>query len=136
MRTYRPEIHGVPPSMMQQLLDAKIPKEDLSSLKSMGSGAAPLDPSVQAAFEDRYGIPVLVSYSATEFGGPVVGMTLELHKEFGRKKLGTVGRKFPGCDIRIVDAEDAHVLAPNEEGLLEVLLRASSLTGSARPILA
>ena len=121
VRTYRPEMHGVPPSMMQQLLDAKIPKEDLSSLKSMGSGAAPLDPSVQAAFEDRYGIPVLVSYGATEFGGPVVGMTLELHKEFGRKKLGTVGRKFPGCDIRIVDAEDAHVLAPNEEGLLEVL---------------
>ena len=111
VRTYRPETHGVPPSMMQQLLDAKIPKEDLSSLKSMGSGAAPLDPSVQAAFEDHYGIPVLVSYGATEFGGPVVGMTLELHKEFGRKKLGTVGRKFPGCDIRIVDAEDAHVLS-------------------------
>ena len=36
VRTYRPESHGVPPSMMQQLLDAKIPREDLSSLKSMG----------------------------------------------------------------------------------------------------
>ena len=121
VKTYRPEAHGVPPSMMQLLLEAKIPKEDLSSLKSMGSGAAPLDPTVQAAFEDHYGIPVLVSYGATEFGGPVAGMTLELHKEFGRKKLGTVGRKFPGCDIRIVDPQDAHVLGPNEEGLLEVL---------------
>jgi long-chain acyl-CoA synthetase len=121
VKRYRPETHGVPPSMMQQLLDAKIPKEDLSSLRSMGSGAAPLDPTVQAAFEDYYGIPVLVSYGATEFGGPVAGMNLELHQEFGRKKLGTVGRRFPSCDIRIVDSEDAHVLGPNEEGLLEVL---------------
>jgi acyl-coenzyme A synthetase/AMP-(fatty) acid ligase len=121
VKAFRPESHGVPPSMMRQLLDAKIPKEDLSSLKSMGSGAAPLEPSVQAAFEDHYGIPVIVSYGATEFGGPVVGMNLALHKEFGRKKLGTVGRKFPGCDIRIVDADDARLLGPNEEGLLEVL---------------
>jgi long-chain acyl-CoA synthetase len=121
VRTYRPETHGIPPSMMRQLLEAKIPKEDISSLKSMGSGAAPLDPTVQAAFEDHYGIPVLVSYGATEFGGPVAGMNLELHEEFGRKKLGTVGRKFPTCDIRIIDPEDAHVLGANEEGLLEVL---------------
>jgi long-chain acyl-CoA synthetase len=121
VKTFRPDTHGIPPSMMQQLLDAKIPKEDLSSLTSMGSGAAPLDPSVQAAFEDHYGIPVIVSYGATEFGGPVVGMNLELHKQFGRSKLGTVGRKFPGCDVRIVDSQDGHVLGPNEDGLLEVL---------------
>ncbi len=121
VKTYRPESHGVPPSMMQQLLDANVPDEDLSSLKSMGSGAAPLDPNVQAAFEDRYGIPVLVSYGATEFGGPVVGMSLDLHRQYGRKKLGTVGRKYPGCDVRIVDPEDGHVLGPDKEGLLEVL---------------
>jgi long-chain acyl-CoA synthetase len=121
VKMYRPETHDVPPSMMKHLLDADIPKDDLKFLVSMGSGAAPLDPAVQAAFEDKYGIPVLVSYGATEFGGPVVGMTLELHNAFGRSKLGTVGRKFPGCDVRIVDPQDGHVLAANEEGLLEVL---------------
>lgn len=120
VKTYRPARQGVPPSMMQQLIDMRVPKEDLASLKAMGSGAAPLDPKVQAAFEDLYGIPVLVSYGATEFGGPVVDMPLELHKQFGRSKLGTVGRPRPGCDVRIVDPEDGHVLAPNEEGLLEV----------------
>ncbi|MFT4025488.1 MAG: fatty acid--CoA ligase family protein [Novosphingobium sp.] len=121
VKTFRPESHGVPPSMMQQLLDLSPPKEDLASLKSMGSGAAPLDPSVQKAFEDRYGIPVLVSYGATEFGGPVAGMDLATHKEFGRAKLGTVGRKFPNCDLRIVDPETGAPLAPGEVGLLEVL---------------
>lgn len=120
IKTFRPESHGVPPSMMQQLLDLNPPKDDLASLKSMGSGAAPLDPSVQKAFEDRYGIPVLVSYGATEFGGPVAGMDLATHKEFGRAKLGTVGRKFPGCDIRIVDPETGAPLSAGEVGLLEV----------------
>jgi long-chain acyl-CoA synthetase len=120
VKRYRPEKHGIPPSMMQQLLDADIPAEDLSSLKEMGSGAAPLDPAVQAAFEDRYGIPVIVSYGATEFGGPVAGMDVETHRTFGRSKLGTVGRKFPGCDIRVVDPDSGRVLGPDEEGLLEV----------------
>lgn len=120
VKTFRPESHGVPPSMMQQLLDMNVPAEDLASLKSMGSGAAPLDPSVQKAFEDRYGIPVLVSYGATEFGGPVAGMDLATHKQFGRAKLGTVGRAFSNCDLRIVDPESGAVLGSGEVGLLEV----------------
>ena len=120
VKTFRPETHGVPPSMMQQLLDLDVPAEDLASLKSMGSGAAPLDPSIQKAFEDHYGIPVLVSYGATEFGGPVAGMDLATHKQFGRAKLGTVGRKFPNCDLRIVDPDSGEPLGPGEVGLLEV----------------
>ena len=120
VKTFRPESHGVPPSMMQQLLDLNVPKEDLASLKQMGSGAAPLSPAVQKAFEDRYGIPVLVSYGATEFGGPVAGMSLDLHKQYGRTKLGTVGKAFPGCGIRIVDADSGSPLGPDEAGLLEV----------------
>ena len=52
VKTYRPQSHGIPPSMMQQLLDANVPQEDLASLKSMGSGAAPLDPAVQARAQD------------------------------------------------------------------------------------
>jgi acyl-CoA synthetase (AMP-forming)/AMP-acid ligase II len=120
VKTFRPESHGIPPSMMQQLLDLDVPKEDLASLKQMGSGAAPLAPAVQKAFEDRYGIPVIVSYGATEFGGPVCGMNLDLHRQYGRAKLGTVGRAFPGCGIRVVDPESGAVLGPNEPGLLEV----------------
>jgi acyl-CoA synthetase (AMP-forming)/AMP-acid ligase II len=120
VKTFRPESHGIPPSMMQQLLDLDVPKEDLASLKQMGSGAAPLSPAVQKAFEDRYGIPVIVSYGATEFGGPVCGMNLDLHKQYGRAKLGTVGKAFPSCGIRVVDPDSGAVLGANEPGLLEV----------------
>ena len=121
VKRFRPVHSGLPPSCVQQVLDADIPKEDLSSIKMLGVGAAPLDPTVQMAFEDHYGIPILISYGATEFAGPVAAMTKELHAEWGRSKLGTVGRAMPGAQLRIVDAETGEVLSANQEGLLEVI---------------
>lgn len=118
---YRPATSGIPPAAMRALLDADIPPADLASLKSMGSGAAPLDPSIQRAFEARYGIPILLSYGATEFGGPVTAMTVALHAEWGEQKFGSVGRAFPGFDVRVVDAATSTELPPGEEGILEVV---------------
>jgi acyl-coenzyme A synthetase/AMP-(fatty) acid ligase len=118
---YRPTTSGIPPAAMRALLDADIPAADLASLKSMGSGAAPLDPSIQRAFEARYGIPILLSYGATEFGGPVTAMTVALHAEWGEAKFGSVGRAFPGFDVRVVDAATNAELPSGEEGILEVV---------------
>lgn len=118
---YRPAASGVPPAAMQMLLDANIPPEDLSSLKSMGLGAAPLDPTLQRAFEQRYNIPILLSYGATEFAGPVTAMTAELHAQWGEKKFGSVGRALSGAQLRVVDPETREVLPPGAEGLLEVV---------------
>lgn len=118
---YRPEHAGLPPAGIQMLLDADLPREDLASIRFMSTGAAPLDPTVQVAFEERYGIPVLLSYGATEFGGPVIAMTPDLHREWGAAKLGSVGRPMPGVRIRVVDAETRTELPAGEEGLLEVV---------------
>ncbi|WP_336974219.1 long-chain fatty acid--CoA ligase [Sphingobium aromaticiconvertens] len=117
---YRPTASGIPPSAFRMLLDADIPREDLASLKAMASGAAPLDPSVQRAFEARYGIPVLMSYGATEFGGPVAAMTLELVEQFDGAKLGSVGRPLPGARLQVVDPVTDALLPAGCEGLLEV----------------
>ena len=51
-------------------------------------------PEVQRAFEDRYQVPILLTYGATEFGGVVVQMTEQLAAEWGQRKLGSVGRKL------------------------------------------
>ena len=118
---YRPAHTGLPPSALQQVLDADIPRDDLASIQALGTGAAPLDPAVQRAFEDRYGIPVLLSYGATEFAGPVAMMTAELHARWGRAKLGSVGRALPGVSLRVVDPDSGAVLPPGAEGLLEVI---------------
>ena len=118
---YRPVSGGAPPAAINMILDAKIPKEDLSSIKYFNTGAAPLDPTVQKAFEETYGIPILLSYGATEFGGPVAAMTPQLYEEFGPAKFGTVGRPMPGARLRVVDPETGAELPPGEEGLLEVV---------------
>lgn len=118
---YRPADSGLPPTGFRMLLDANVPAEELASLRTMSTGAAPLDPTVQRAFEERYGIPVLLSYGATEFGGPVARMTPELVAEFGKAKFGSVGRAIPGARLRVVDPGTGAALPPGEEGLLEVV---------------
>lgn len=121
VRRYRPQATGLPPAGVQMVLDADIPRDDLASIRRLGTGAAPLDPDVQRAFESRYGIPILLSYGATEFGGPVTAMTLDLHAEWGAKKFGSVGRALPGAKLRVVDADSGEVLPPGSEGILEVV---------------
>ena len=118
---HRPAHSGIPPSTMRALLDANIPAADLASIKAMGVGAAPLDTELQRAFEDRYGIPILLSYGATEFGGPVCAWSPELHAEWGRAKIGSVGRPILGAKLRIVDAENGAEIPSGDEGMLEVV---------------
>ena len=118
---YRPVVGGMPPAAIQMVLDANIPKEDLASIKFFGAGAAPLDPAVQKAFEDRYGIPILLSYGATEFGGPVTRMTPDMHAKDGHKKIGTVGKAMPGVKLRVVSQDSGEPLPAGEVGILEVV---------------
>jgi long-chain acyl-CoA synthetase len=118
---YRPELSGVPPAGVQMLLDADIPADDLASIRFLSTGAAPLDPTVQRSFEARYGIPILLSYGATEFGGPVSAMTAELHAQWGDAKFGSVGRALPGAQLRVVDPDSGAVQPPGSEGILEVI---------------
>jgi acyl-coenzyme A synthetase/AMP-(fatty) acid ligase len=76
---------------------------------------------VQRQFEAKYGIPVLLSYGATEFGGPVVSMTPQLRAEWGDAKFGSVGRAMPGVELRVRDPLTEEILPPGEEGILEVV---------------
>lgn len=120
VRRYRPLVGGLPPAGIRMALDANLPREDLASLRMIGAGAAPLDPATQRAFEQRYGIPILLSYGATEFGGPVARMTPELHAAWGEQKLGSVGQVIPGVTLKVVDPESGRELDAGQEGLLEI----------------
>jgi acyl-coenzyme A synthetase/AMP-(fatty) acid ligase len=118
---HRPQVSGLPPAGVQMILEAGIPPADLASIRFLGTGAAALDPTVQRAFEERYGIPILLSYGATEFGGPVTAMTAELHATWGKQKLGSVGRCLPGAQLRVIDPDTGTLLPAGEEGILEVI---------------
>jgi len=121
VRRHKPVSIALPPPAVQMVLDADISKAELASLSFITVGAAPLDPSVQQSFEEHYGIPILQLYGATEFGGPVTFMSLDLHRRWGREKMGSVGRPFGGAQLRVIDPETGVVLSPGQAGILEVM---------------
>jgi acyl-CoA synthetase (AMP-forming)/AMP-acid ligase II len=91
-----------------------------ASIRSVVSGTAPLDPDLAEGFTARYGVPVLTSYAATEFGGGVAGWNLKDYQEHASHKRGSVGRAHAGCELRVVDEGSGEPLATGEVGLLEV----------------
>ena len=117
---HRPKVAGAPPSALRMLLDANIPKEDFSSLVAYRTGTAPLDPDLADEFYERYGIPVLQNYGATEFAGGVAGWTLEDFKQHWKAKRGSVGRLNKGVEANIVDPETGNPVKEGETGLLEL----------------
>jgi len=120
VRRHRPRTVSLVPAALRMVLDADLDPADLSSLRSVISGTAPLSPDDADAFERKYGAPVLVSYAATEFGGGVAGWNLSDHQRFWAAKRGSVGRAHPGCELRVVDSETGAPVAVGQDGLLEV----------------
>jgi acyl-CoA synthetase (AMP-forming)/AMP-acid ligase II len=127
VRRHRPRTASLVPAALRMVLEAELDPAELSSLRSVVCGTAPLDPDDADAFLERYGIPVLVNYAATEFGGGVAGWNLPDHQRFWATKRGSVGRAHPGCELRVVDERDGTVLGPDAKGLLEV--KAAQLGG-------
>jgi acyl-coenzyme A synthetase/AMP-(fatty) acid ligase len=104
------------------LYDAGVEKEELASLQAFRVGTAPLDPDLADAVYERYGIPVLQNYGATEFGG-VAGWTLDDFNAHRVSRRGAVGRLNPGISGRIVHPETGIELAPGETGVLQLKSR-------------
>jgi acyl-CoA synthetase (AMP-forming)/AMP-acid ligase II len=119
VRRHRPKTASLVPTALRMVLESDLAREDLASLLSVTSGTASLDPSDAEAFFERFGIPVLTSYAATEFGGGVAGWNIKDFNAYGATKRGSVGRAHAGCGLRVV-AEGGAMLGPDEVGLLEV----------------
>ena len=120
VRRHRPATTSLVPAALRMVLDADLDPADLASLRSVISGTAPLDPDDADAFTTKYGVPVLVNYAATEFGGGVAGWNVEDHRTFWSTKRGSVGHAHPGCELRVVDPASGEPLGPDAEGVLEV----------------
>jgi len=119
VRQHRPGYVRLAPAALRMVLRAGVPAVTFQSVRAVGSGTAPLPPELADAFEERYGIPVLANYGATEFAGAIAGWTLQDKEQWGRRKRGSVGRAHRGIELRIVDAETDDLLSPGEVGLLE-----------------
>jgi long-chain acyl-CoA synthetase len=119
VRTHRPRTVSLVPAALRTVLHSDLTPADLESIRAVTCGTAPLSADDADAFTEKYGIPVLTSYAATEFGGGVAGWTLADYEKRWRAKRGSVGRANPGAHLRVVDDEGA-TLGPDQVGLLEV----------------
>ena len=119
VRQHRPRAVSLVPAALRMVLHSDLSREDLASIRAVTSGTAPLSAEDADAFTDKYGIPVLTSYAATEFGGGVAGWTLADHQKYWRVKRGSVGRANAGAQLRVV-GDDGAPLGPDQVGLLEV----------------
>jgi long-chain acyl-CoA synthetase len=120
IRRNRPKVAGAVPSALRMLLEADVDSEALSSLSAMISGTAPLAPDLVDAFYEKYGIPILANYGATEFAGAIAGWSLDDFKANWKAKYGAVGRVHANITARVVDSETGVELPHSDEGLLEL----------------
>jgi long-chain acyl-CoA synthetase len=122
LRRYRPKFAPLPPTALQMILDSNATREDFTGMLAVRAGTAALPVDRQIAFEDRFGVPVLTTYGATEFMGVVTSWTLQDHRKYSRTKRGSVGRTGSGVQIRIVDQSSGEPLEVGQSGILEAKL--------------
>jgi len=127
VRRHRPGYVRLPPTALRMVLDADVPDDAFASVRAVGSGTAALSPELAETFEERYGVPVLTNYGATEFAGAIAGWTLKDKSQWDRRKRGSVGRAHDGVELRVVDGETGDALPVGAVGLLEA--RGSQLPG-------
>ena len=109
--------HIVPPIVLKLAKDPLIDNYDLSSLKMIFSGAAPLGPDLSRECMERIGCGIRQGYGMTETS-PV---THSSPADPEKMKLGSVGTPAPNTECKLVDAASGEELGPNQEG--EVCVR-------------
>lgn len=116
---HRPRAVSLVPAALRVVLDSGVSRTRLASLRVVTSGTAPCPKELADSFFRTYGIPVLMTYGATEFAGAVAGWTLALHEQWWDLKAGSAGRAFTGVELRVTD-EDGAELGSWTTGRLEV----------------
>jgi acyl-CoA synthetase (AMP-forming)/AMP-acid ligase II len=100
----------VPPIVLALAKLPQVDQFDLSSVKSMFCGAAPLGADLEAELHARLGIEVVQGYGMTELS-PVSHATL-----YGRGRAGSVGILVADAEARVVDPATGVDCDPGEDG--------------------
>jgi len=104
--------HIVPPIVLQLARNPVVDEHDLSSLKLIFSGAAPLGPELSRECMQRIGCTIRQGYGMTETS-PV---THSSPADPAKMKLGSVGPPAPNTECKLVDPGTGGELGPNQEG--------------------
>ncbi len=107
-------VHLVPTMVVRllQVPDPVVESLDLSSLRTVICGAAPLFPDHKLAFLDRFGDCLYEYYGATE-----TGVNTLIAPEEIRRRPSSVGRPFADNELRILD-DAGNEVPDGERGIL------------------
>jgi len=118
------------PTMLKQLLDHPNFKEhDLSSLRVITYGAAPMPlPVIRKALEEFPRVSFINAFGQTETASTITALGPEDHvltgteeeKEKKIKRLASIGKPMADVEMKVID-DDGKTLGPNEVG--EILAR-------------
>src|SRR5438067_2462726 len=117
--TYFP---GVPTMWIAIAALPDLDKRDFSSLRSAGSGGAPLPVEVAAVFERKVGMKLRSGWGMTETSPAGTA-----HPEDGPDKPGSVGVALPGIEMDVVSLDDPTKVLPDGE-VGEIRIRGPNVT--------
>jgi long-chain acyl-CoA synthetase len=106
---YRPTFTSGTPSMFSLLLAclrANPGRWDVSSIRFLMCGSAPVPEELMRGIKERFKCEVSETYGLTEGGANV------MEPRWGIKKLGSCGLPLPDVEIRIVDVDDPALDCP------------------------
>jgi len=104
----------VPPVILALAHHPLVDRYDLSSLRFVGSGGAPLGANLERRAGERLGCLVAQGFGMTEMAATVAIAPLDA------PRLGSVGRLLPSTEARIVDPASGADLGPGRTGELWV----------------
>ncbi|KAF1331313.1 4-coumarate-coa ligase, partial [Globisporangium splendens] len=109
------KLHVAPPLVLFLAQHPLVGKYDLSHVKLIGCGGAPLGVEVEEMAEKRLHAKVLQGFGMSELGGASTYSTQDA------KRLGSAGKLIPNMDMKVVCVQTGAELSPNEHG--ELLFR-------------
>ncbi len=104
-------VGGVPTQIALMLRDPDFDAFDLSSVRSIIVGGAPITPGLAEEARARFGAPLATRYSCTEAG---IGLGTALDDP-AADAVESVGRPLPGVELALLDDDDRPV-PPGEVG--------------------
>jgi acyl-CoA synthetase (AMP-forming)/AMP-acid ligase II len=107
----------VPPIVLGLVKHPAVAQFDLSSVRLVFSGAAPLGEDIARALSGKLGCPVVQGYGMTE-ASPVTHLSPTIDAP---SKPGSIGQVVPNTEVRIVDLVTGAELGPRQQG--ELLIR-------------
>lgn len=116
--TYAP---CVPPIVLALAKHPMVDQFDLSSLRLVASGAAPIAASTMRACADRLKCNMMQGYGMTEASGATHLNPRALDPE----KATSIGPPVPNCEAKVVDIVSGADLGPNKQG--EICVRGPNI---------